>query len=94
MNWRNILKSDKPRWSAFFSENDITEFLKEAKRKEGEDIRTHGFFYEQFYELSDKYNIPRDAAEFIYRSHYKDNIYNVKPITDIKSYNASNRKAI
>jgi hypothetical protein len=94
MNWRNILKSDKPRWSAFFSENDITEFLKEAKRKEGEDIRTHGFFYEQFYELSDKYNIPRDAAEFIYRSHYKDNIYNVKPITDIKSYNAANRKAI
>ena len=48
MNWRNILKSDKPRWSAFFSENDITEFLKEAKRKEREDAITHGLFFEQF----------------------------------------------
>jgi len=89
MNWKNILKSDKPRWSAFFSENDITEFVKEAKRKEREDAITHGLFHEQFFKLSDKYNIPRDAAQFIYRSHDKPN-----PITDIESYNAANRKAI
>ena len=80
MNWKLILKSAKPRWSAFFSENDITEFIKNAKKKSDEDFETHGFYMDQFYALSDKHN--------------KDNYYNIKPITSVESYNSENRKVI
>jgi hypothetical protein len=94
MKWEMILKNLKPRWSAFFSENDITEFIKDAKKKSDEDFETHGFYMDQFYALSDKYNIPRNSAQLILRSHNKDNYYNVKPITSVESYNSENRKVI
>ena len=84
-NWVSILKQEKPRFSAFFRENDITEFIKEAARKEKEDARKYGIVAEQLRKLTDKYGISKDASSLIYQSH--TNSYYPTPIVDIDSYN-------
>ena len=82
-NWVSILKQEKPRFSAFFRENDITEFINEAARKEKVDPRKYGIISEQVEKLTDKYGISRSASKLIRMSH----LFGPTPIVDIDSYN-------
>ncbi len=95
-NWINILKQEKPRFSAFFKENDIAEFIKEAKRKEDKDIHKYGTYGDQVRKLTDKYGISSSASELIMSSHNKgwSDYYETTPIVDIDSYNRALRKKI
>ena len=91
-NWVSILKQEKPRFSAFFRENDITEFIKEAIRKEKEDWRKYGIVSEQLEKLTEKYGISEDASGLIYATHTNSNY--PTPIVDIDSYNRVLRQRI
>tara|TARA_R110001599_G_scaffold35235_3_gene111895 strand:- start:918 stop:1271 length:354 start_codon:yes stop_codon:yes gene_type:complete len=91
-NWVSILKQEKPRFSAFFRENDITEFIKEAILKEKEDGRKYGIGPEQLEKLTEKYGISKDASSLIYQTH--TNSYYPTPIVDIDSYNRVLRQRI
>lgn len=88
-NWVTIIKKENPRFGAFFKENDITDFIKEAVRKEKEDILEYGTIREQVEKLTDKYGISRDASHLIRMSHLGPT-----PIIDINSYNRFLRQRI
>lgn len=90
-NWVSILKQQKPSWSAFFNENDITAFIKDAIRKEKEDVRKYGLVHDQVIALAKRYGISDESAKLITRSHRNDAY---EPIVDINSYNLTLRRQI